>query len=184
MAFLISQLDAGWGGCSSVNEISPLWQGCDFKVPGPPLPPLYWPLLSPYSSCYLHGKASGVSALCVCVCVCITAKSSAVGSQEIPLQTSETLITPYSVMAHPTDFNHFSCPKLWSLPPQFSGTTTDCSDSRSLNRSGKLSPKRELGNCGSHLITLPSLRDWTFTLPVVHCLMGAASFILSSSTAV
>lgn len=44
-----------------------------------------------------------------------------------------------------------------------------------------------LGNCphpprelwGSHLMSFPFLREWSFILPTVHCLTRVASFILS-----
>lgn len=114
------------------------------------------------------------------------AQSSATDSQEFPsrLQKPSLWRILYSVIAHSTDSNQFSCPELWSLPLLLSGSTEVCLDPSSLNKVGKFSPKRELSNCGAHLMSFPSLSDWNFTLVIIHCLTRVASFTLSSFIAV
>lgn len=71
----------------------------------------------------------------------------------------------------------FSCPKLWSLPPLFSGVSGLCSDSAFCNTERKYSPCRSW-RAWSCPVTF--LRDSRVAPPVGQCLWTVASYGVSS----
>lgn len=79
------------------------------------------------------------------------------------------IIPLLSLIFDAIDASHFSCPKFRFMLLHFGMSTMACFTSALRLMVRRLSPRRRLGNCGSHMFSFPTLRDHILMLSVVQC---------------